>query len=196
MSLAEYARHRGVSKAAVTYAVRDGRITTTTDNNGKTRIDPETADRQWQVNTAHEKRRNTGEEPGVAPIGPMQVEPVKPEPEQISFLNEDLGAPLAPEKPDIKSDEEAENTYAKSRALKEHYAAKQAELEFKTRLGELIEAKEIEKEWTEAATLARSKVLGIPTKARQQMPELTHDQFLVLERICREALEDLAGKAK
>lgn len=46
ISKAEYARMRGVSAAAVTRAIKDGRITTIHD-----RIDPDVADLQWDKNS-------------------------------------------------------------------------------------------------------------------------------------------------
>jgi hypothetical protein len=47
ISMAAYARHRGVSSAAITKAVHEGRITL--DENRK--IDPVAADAQWTANT-------------------------------------------------------------------------------------------------------------------------------------------------
>lgn len=57
MSLAAYARHRKVSRAAVTYAVQEGRITAHDDpQTGKRYIESDEADRQWEENT--EPQRN------------------------------------------------------------------------------------------------------------------------------------------
>ena len=50
ISKAEYARHRGVSRAAVSIAIREGRITLI---DGK--IDPVAADAQWNANTRNPK---------------------------------------------------------------------------------------------------------------------------------------------
>jgi hypothetical protein len=56
MTIVEYARHRGVSKTAVTRAVQLGRISTT----GKPkRVDPAEADRQWAANTDTTKALNS-----------------------------------------------------------------------------------------------------------------------------------------
>ncbi len=46
--------------------------------------------------------------------------------------------------------------------------------------------------WAEVITISRTKVLGIPSKAKQRIPDLTQDQVVVLEDIVREALEELA----
>lgn len=50
ISRADYARHRGISKPAVTQAIREGRITLI---DGK--IDPVAADAQWAANTRNPK---------------------------------------------------------------------------------------------------------------------------------------------
>ena len=47
-------------------------------------------------------------------------------------------------------------------------------------------------EWSEIITRARTKLLGIPTKAKQRIPDLDTDAIGVLDDIVREALEDLA----
>lgn len=191
MSLAEYARHRGVSGAAVTYAIRDGRISTTTDHRGKRVIDSEAADQQWNANTAHDKRRNTAEAPaGIAPPEPPMIQTLAaaPQGDQIGFDRQALGLP---EKPDVTGDG-ADNTYARARANKEHFLAKQAELDYLESAGKLVDVATIQKTWTAVATTVRTKVLGIPSKARQRIPDLTNEQYLVLEKLAREALEDLS----
>lgn len=51
ISLRAYARHRGVSLAAVQKAIDSNRITTIPNEKGKPKIDPEVADIQWAKNT-------------------------------------------------------------------------------------------------------------------------------------------------
>ena len=52
MNQAEYAKHRGVSAAAVNKAIKSGRIIPVEDENGRKFIDPVVADRQWQQNSS------------------------------------------------------------------------------------------------------------------------------------------------
>lgn len=201
MSLAEYARHRGVSKPAVSYAVRDGRISTTTDHAGKRVIDSDVADVEWNQNTAHEKRRNTDD--SRAGIGPVEPQPIQadnsrsgpqslaPTGPQIGFDPREL---LLPEKPPVSAGGPDTN-YATARAHKEHYLAKQAELDYREAAGKLVPVETIQKEWSSVAASVRTKVLGIPSKAKQRIPDLTHDQFLAIEKLVRESLEDLAEGA-
>src|SRR3954471_10646635 len=106
MSFAQYARHRGVSKAAVTYAIRDGRISVVTDGSGKRYIESDVADREWTQNTQHEMRRKTIVEPEAAPSPPSE-EPGAAEGQVPK------GVP----------------PYAQSRALKEAFLARLAKLD-------------------------------------------------------------------
>jgi phage terminase Nu1 subunit (DNA packaging protein) len=56
----------------------------------------------------------------------------------------------------------------------------------------LVKAEEVELKWVEIVTLARTKIMGIPTKAKQRIPDLDTDAVTMLEDIVRETLEDLA----
>lgn len=51
MTFAAYARHKGVSRAAVNKAVKEGRITTVTGQDGKPCLDQAKADAQWEANS-------------------------------------------------------------------------------------------------------------------------------------------------
>lgn len=63
ISIRAYARHRGVSAAAVHKAVKSGRIKTEQDGT----IDVAKADRQWQANTDPSKQRVTPQAPALQP---------------------------------------------------------------------------------------------------------------------------------
>ena len=82
--------------------------------------------------------------------------------------------------------------YNESRARTEHLKAELLELEGAEKEGELVRADEVAKKWGEVVAIARTKVMGIPTKAKQRIPEIPDDAFQALEEIVREALEDLA----
>jgi hypothetical protein len=51
MTQAEYARSRGLSRAAVCIAIREKRISTVEGLNGRKMLDPDIADREWDENT-------------------------------------------------------------------------------------------------------------------------------------------------
>jgi hypothetical protein len=75
-----------------------------------------------------------------------------------------------------------------------YWQAKTAELEYKRRIGELVDAKEVEARLTDEYSGCRTKLLGIARKAKAEMPELTHAQVLKIDTLVREALEGLAGE--
>lgn len=66
VSQADYARHRGCSPTAVRKAIKDGRIEPLPDG----RIDPITADEQWERNT----RRRSGQASAGVPPPPSVID--------------------------------------------------------------------------------------------------------------------------
>lgn len=158
LSMRAYASRRGVSAEAVSKKVRKGQLSTVIDpTDGKRKIDPEVADREWVQNTS--------------PAHPRGNHLPAPPPTQV-------GEGMS---------------YHDARRMKEEYLAKNAQLEFEERSGKLVDAEKVKQEWSAVASTVRTKVLGIPAKARQRMPEITLDGYEVLEAIVREALEDLSS---
>ena len=88
---------------------------------------------------------------------------------------------------------EAIPDYDESRARTEHLKAELLELDRQQKEGQLVRVEDVEREWLEEITMARTKLLGIPTKAKQRLPDLDTDAIGVLDDIVREALEDLAN---
>ena len=85
--------------------------------------------------------------------------------------------------------------YDESRARTEHLKAELLELDRKQKEGLLVPAADVEAKWIEIITLARTKTLGIPSKAKQRIPDLDAGAMVTLEDIVRETLEDLASEA-
>jgi phage terminase Nu1 subunit (DNA packaging protein) len=96
--------------------------------------------------------------------------------------------------PRITKTNEAIPDYDESRARTEHLKAELLELERKQKEGVLIAAAEVEAKWVEIIVMARTKILGIPTKAKQRIPDLDVDAIGVLDDIVRETLEELANE--
>jgi phage terminase Nu1 subunit (DNA packaging protein) len=69
------------------------------------------------------------------------------------------------------------------------------ELDRKQKEGILVPAADVEAKWLEIVVMARTKIMGIPTKAKQRIPDLDVDAISVLDDIVRETLEDLATEA-
>ena len=83
--------------------------------------------------------------------------------------------------------------YEESRARTEHLKAELLELDRKQKEQLLVSAAEVKNSWAQIISLARTKVLGIPSKAKQRIPDLDTSAMTCLEDIVRESLEDLAN---
>ena len=166
---AEAARALGVSKEAVYAAVKEGRLSAKECVDGTLRVNSETMREEWAKNT----QTRIG-------VGPSRV---------LRSREERMAAPR------ITKTNEAIPDYDESRARTEHLKAELLELERKQKEGLLVPAADVEAKWTEIVVLARTKILGIPTKAKQRIPDLDVDAIGVLDDIVRETLEDLATEA-
>ena len=164
ISKSEAATVLGVSPAAITHAIKKGRIVPVR-RDGKEWIDGETLREQW--GNARSRMRNVNSrvpKPGV--VGDVG---------KVSRAAEDL--------PD----------YNESRARTEWLKAELMELERAEKEGELVRADEVSKTWGDLVAITRTKMMAVPSKAKQRIPEIPADAFVALEEIVREALEDLAN---
>ena len=80
-----------------------------------------------------------------------------------------------------------------SRSKREAMMARLAEIDVEEREKVLVSAAEVKTSWAQIISLARTKVLGIPSKAKQRIPDLDTSAMTCLEDIVRESLEDLAS---
>ena len=80
-----------------------------------------------------------------------------------------------------------------SRSKREAMMARLAEIDVEEREKILVSAAEVKSSWAQIISLARTKVLGIPSKAKQRIPDLDTSAMTCLEDIVRESLEDLAS---
>ena len=138
-------------------------------------VNSETMREEWSKNT--QKRVGRGPKP---PAGAPK--PLRPREERIPQGRISRTAESIPD-------------YEESRARTEHLKAELLELERKQKQALLVPAADIELKWVEIVTQARTKMLGIPTKAKQRIPDLDADAMTVLEDIVRETLEDLSATA-
>jgi phage terminase Nu1 subunit (DNA packaging protein) len=173
---AEAAQALGVSKQAVYKAVTEGRLTSKNCVDGQIRVNSETMYEEWT--------RNSQSRIGVGPKPPGE----KVDKSALRSREERLS-------PRITKTSEAVPDYNESRARTEHLKAELLELERKQKEGLLVSTTDVEAKWVEIVVMARTKILGIPTKAKQRIPDLDVDAIEVLDAIVRETLEDLAGQA-
>lgn len=81
---------------------------------------------------------------------------------------------------------------AESRARVEFLKAELLEMDRREKEGALVRADEVQRKWTEVAGIVRTKVLAVPSKAKQRIPDLPQGAVGILEDIVREALEEIA----
>lgn len=92
------------------------------------------------------------------------------------------------------SDDDGEGaaSLAQASAREKHWKAQLAELTFRERAGELVNAAEVAAGYAEFCSTVRTKVLGIPSRMKQAHPDLTLAQLATLDELLREALAELA----
>ena len=91
---------------------------------------------------------------------------------------------------------DAYTVLAKAKAKRETYRAQMAELEYRTRMGELLESQVVAETWANHINIAKTALLGLPSKLAHELAA-TSDPVkiaeIMRERI-REILIELAGK--
>jgi len=87
------------------------------------------------------------------------------------------------------------DSIAASSAQEKHWRAKLTELKYKQASGELVNAQEVQTQLVDVFTTCRTKLLGIPSKAKLALPHLTHADIVTLDTLVRESLEELVPPA-
>jgi len=190
ISKADAARALGVTKEAVYAAIRTNRLSVVRTGDGRELINSTTMREEWQRNT--QKRIGRGPKP---PAGTTERTPKRPgelTPNERRDQQAELGEASAASLNLARTTEDIPD-YDVSRARTEHLKAELLELERKQKEQILVKAEEVEAKWVEIITMARTKILGIPTKAKQRIPDLDTDAIGLLDDIVRETLEDLAA---
>ncbi len=167
LSIAAYARHRGVSHVAVLKAIKSGRIEKETDGT----IDAVKADAAWSRNTNKAQQR------------PRRNEAVSPAP-VVASAEAHLGPPIVNSGP----------SYAQSRAVKEAYHARLAKLSYEEKSGSLIKIDAVKVSWFNILRVMRDRVLNLPDRlapvlAAETDPKKVRD---LLEEDLRLILNDAA----
>ena len=162
-----YAKHRGVSPAAVFDAIDKGRLCTSLEkkDSGRYLIDVNAADAEWAANT----------DSGTGSLAHIKNRP-----------KEGTNEP-------VMGDDDQPITYAEARAQHERFKARLAELELEQREGKLVEAEVVRKEAFKAARQVRDALLNLPDRVAGELAAETN-QFKVHQRLTQEirrALEDL-----
>ncbi len=104
-------------------------------------------------------------------------------------------APAPAPTPEPTPDVEAGEGLASAAARDKHWRAKLSELKFKEAAGELVPVVDVERRVADEAARAKTRLLAIPSRAKQAIPHLTAADLAIVEGLVREALEELAGSA-
>lgn len=197
MGFREYARHRGVSPEAVSKAVRTGRISTTKDQNGNRKIDPEIADKEWSENTATKRNHEPGDirmsssKHDKMPDDPKPAE--EPTPAQDATSESAEGEKPTETKPEVS---QHSVTYAQSRSIKEAYSARLQRLSYEEKLGKLINVEKVRVAAFNTARIVRDSILNVPDRISHEIASITdpHEVHIRLSEALIEALEGLSGE--
>ena len=165
LSIAAYARHRGVSHVAVLKAIKSGRIEKEADGT----IDAGKADAALSRNTNKAQQRQRQTEATVA---------------AHAAAENHVGPPIVNSGP----------SYAQSRAVKEAYLARLAKLSYEEKSGSLIKIDAVKVSWFNILRVLRDRVLNLPDRlapivAAETDPKKIRD---LLEEDLRLILNDAA----
>tara|TARA_Y100000310_G_scaffold243676_1_gene248277 strand:- start:43760 stop:44338 length:579 start_codon:yes stop_codon:yes gene_type:complete len=163
MTKSEYARHRGVTPAAVNDAIKQGKITEAIFKvKGRDRVAAEIADQLWLKRTSVNNKNSATL---FANVDPAQAENKK-----------------------------TSSTYTKSRAAKEAFAAKMAQLKYEKEAGKLVNAMSVKKAANSIGRVTRDRLMSIPERlapmlsAEEDIDEIRE----ILIRELHDALESLS----
>lgn len=185
MPLTKYAESRNITHSAVQKAIASGRIADAVKGKkGRSvLIDPVLADKLWQENTLNMHKDNV-----VDKISKASKENVS----SLDSQSDDQNVSDNLSKTDQKKI--AEN-YQKSRALREIYQAKMAQLEFEEKSKVLVRVEDVKMHAFNTARVVRDSILAIPDRIAPILANC-QDEFechrIVKEELQR-CLEELAG---
>jgi len=192
---AEFARLAGVSRSAVKQAINNALITAVVEQNGKTLIDKNDGLQQYQANSRRQRKPKTAT-PVLTTLNANQTGL-----ELLSWgqaATETLvgNAPAKTQPAESKPSKPASEglpEYGKSRARSEYEKANLLELERKTKEGLLLRREDVETAWAAAVNITRSRLLGVPSTAKQRIPHLEIEEVELLTALIRDALDELAA---
>ena len=123
------------------------------------------------------------------------IDPVRADAEWKASTLSDRVPLTGPTAPKGRARDEDAPSLAEARARLDAARAELAEMDLSERRGELVPASEVEARLVSVFASCRTKLLGAPSRVRQQDPTLTRDQVAIIETVIREALEGLAEAA-
>lgn len=170
ISVAEAAAVLGLkSRGSIYRKIKSGELKTETGPDGKPLIERDRLEQRWAAMT----RTRTD--------SPQPLQPAK-----------ERAKPAAKTEETPPAESEDLPDYNISRARSEFEKANLLELDRKTKEGLLLRREDVEQATGKAVNMARTKVLGVASRIKQQIPHLTPEEVELLRDLLREALEELA----
>jgi hypothetical protein len=169
ISVGEAAKVLGLkSRGSIYRKIKNGELPTTPGPDGNPLIERDALEQRWANIT-----RTRSDSP--KPLRPAAVR----------------SAPTAP-KPPPKPPEQLPE-YGESRARTEFEKANLLELERRQKEGQLLEREEVERAQAAAIAISKTRLLGVPSTAKQRIPHLSLEEVEILTTLIREALDELAS---
>ena len=175
----EFARSRGVTRAALTVWQRKGLLVLSDDGSG--RVDVEASNVLLDAREPGGRGRRcspSSSETAGKPAGSHPAAPASKAPALIA------GAPT--ESPDDWSTAEAVRR-------RECANARLKQLEYEQRAGRLLPADEVQATWTAHLSDCRKRLLTIASRCGARLSHLTRAEVDIIDREIRDALQELAG---
>lgn len=198
ISLREFGRQVGVSGEYVRRAVKDGKIPADCVGeiiltSGKPRpviTDPARAAEHWGRNRDVTQVRDKSAMAAGARRGWAQRRGEEPGPSNTLKLN---GANHAGGGDgDDDGDVDGLPSITKSKRRTEFYKSEDARLDHEERRGLLVNAEQVKAGFVNMVTLAKTRLMGVPSKAKARIPTLTVHDIEILEDLIADALTEIA----
>jgi len=173
ISVGEAAKVLGLkSRGSIYRKIQRHELETVPGPDGNPLIERDNLEQRWAAIT-----RTRTDSPN--PLRPA-AERTKPQPKQPP------PPPRAPEPEELPA-------YNDSRARSEYEKANLLELQRKTQEGLLLRREDVELAWGGAVNITRTRLLGVPSTAKQRIPHLEIEEVELLTTLIREALNELAA---
>lgn len=173
ISVGEAAKVLGLkSRGSIYRKIQRNELETVPGPDGNPLIERDNLEQRWAAIT-----RTRTDSPN--PLRPA-AERTKPQPKPPP------PPPRAPEPEELPA-------YNDSRARSEYEKAKLLELQRKTQEGLLLRREDVELAWGGAVNITRTRLLGVPSTAKQRIPHLEIEEVELLTTLIREALDELAA---
>ena len=173
ISVGEAAKVLGLkSRGSIYRKIQRNELETVPGPDGNPLIERDNLEQRWAAIT-----RTRTDSPN--PLRPA-AERTKPQPKPPP------PPPRAPEPEDLPA-------YNDSRARSEYEKANLLELQRKTQEGLLLRREDVELAWGGAVNITRTRLLGVPSTAKQRIPHLEIEEVELLTALIREALDELAA---